>query len=426
MNIDLKVCGITSTSSIKIAAENKIGSLGFASDNLPGPNTCNDDTIKNLIQECDYYKIDSVLLTRHQSLKELIAQIDYTKPKTISCSYFFSKNDLLYLKSVFKKLKIGIALNAKKFDEKYLNSIKLLVDVFYYDLNIYTKNDIITYSLKDCLKQIQFIKKFNTPVYIGGGINNKNAKKVIEETSPNGLDISRSLKDENNNISLLKTNGVKTVELGVQSTNDAVLKSVGRPCEFQRVKSAVKIIRDNELKLGLQLMPGLPLDNELIFMESVNDVISLKPDFVRIYPTLVIKNTELFEMYNFGNYVPWSLDRMIELVKISLIAFQKADIPAIRVGLHADPSMLENFVAGPYHPSFKYLVDRLIARDKMFNLLNRLGEHPKSITFKVPSRQVSLFLGHKKDNILAIKEKFGIHNILLKQIDNQKDIELVG
>jgi len=206
MNIDLKVCGITSTSSIKIAAENKIRSLGFASDNLPGPNTCNDDTIKNLIQECDYYKIDSVLLTRHQSLKELIAQIDYTKPKTISCSYFFSKNDLLYLKSVFKKLKIGIALNAKKFDEKYLNSIKLLVDVFYYDLNIYTKNDIVTYSLKDCLKQIQFIKKFNTPVYIGGGINNKNAKKVIEETSPNGLDISRSLKDENNNISLIKLN----------------------------------------------------------------------------------------------------------------------------------------------------------------------------------------------------------------------------
>ena len=206
MNIDLKVCGITSTSSIKIAAENKIRSLGFASDNLPGPNTCNDDTIKNLIQECDYYKIDSVLLTRHQSLKELIAQIDYTKPKTISCSYFFSKNDLLYLKSVFKKLKIGIALNAKKFDEKYLNSINLLVDVFYYDLNIYTKNDIVTYSLKDCLKQIQFIKKFNTPVYIGGGINNKNAKKVIEETSPNGLDISRSLKDENNNISLIKLN----------------------------------------------------------------------------------------------------------------------------------------------------------------------------------------------------------------------------
>tara|TARA_B100000686_G_C16673921_1_gene908023 strand:- start:309 stop:1325 length:1017 start_codon:yes stop_codon:yes gene_type:complete len=237
---------------------------------------------------------------------------------------------------------------------------------------------------------------------------------------------THSLLVNQNNISLLKTNGVKTVELGVQSTNDAVLKSVGRPCEFQRVKSAVKIIRDNELKLGLQLMPGLPLDNELIFMESVNDVISLKPDFVRIYPTLVIKNTELFEMYNFGNYVPWSLDRMIELVKISLIAFQKADIPAIRVGLHADPSMLENFVAGPYHPSFKYLVDRLIARDKMFELLNLLEDLPKTVTFRIPSRQVSLYLGHKKDNILAIKKKFGIQHIIFEQIDNQEDLELVA
>jgi len=210
MNINLKVCGITSTSSIKIAAENNIKSLGFASKNLPGPNTCNDDKIKNLIQECDYYKIESVLLTRHHSLQELISQIDYTKPKTISCSYFFSKEDLLYLKSIFKKIKIGIALNPKKFDETYIDSIQFLVDIFYYDLNIYTKKDIITYSLKDCLKQIQFLKKFNTPIYIGGGINNKNAKKIVDATLPNGLDVSRGLKDKDNNISLLKLSRLQT------------------------------------------------------------------------------------------------------------------------------------------------------------------------------------------------------------------------
>mgnify|MGYP003305473855 FL=1 len=131
-------------------------------------------------------------------------------------------------------------------------------------------------------------------------------------------------------------------------------------------------------------------------------------------------------MYKSGNYVPWSLDRMIELVKNSLIAFHKADIPVIRVGLHADPSMLENFVEGPYHPSFRYLVDRLIARDKMFELLNLLQDLPKTITFRVPSRYVSLYLGHKKDNILAIKNKFGIQHIIFKQIDNQEDLELVA
>ncbi len=208
--INLKICGITSVSSIKIAAENNVKLLGFASNNLPGPNTCNDEEIKNLIEECDYYKIESVLLTRHQTLKELIAQIDFTKPKTISCSYFFPKEDLLSLKSIFKKLKIGIAINPKKFDKTYLSDIHSLTDIYYYDLNVYTDNEIITYPLNDCLDHIQFLKTFNIPVFIGGGINNNNAKNIVKVASPNGLDVSRSLKDENNDISLLKLNELQT------------------------------------------------------------------------------------------------------------------------------------------------------------------------------------------------------------------------
>ena len=209
-NINLKICGITSVSSIKIAAENNVRLLGFASNNLPGPNTCNDEEIKNLIEECDYYKIESVLLTRHKTLKELITQIDFTKPKTISCSYFFPKEDLQSLKSIFKKLKIGIAINPKKFDKTYLNDIHSLTDIYYYDLNVYTDNEIITYPLNDCLDHIQFLKTFNIPVFIGGGINNNNAKNIVKVASPNGLDVSRSLKDENNDISLLKLNELQT------------------------------------------------------------------------------------------------------------------------------------------------------------------------------------------------------------------------
>ena len=209
-NINLKICGITSVSSIKIAAENNVKLLGFASNNLPGPNTCNDEEIKNLIEECDYYKIESVLLTRHKTLKELITQIDFTKPKTISCSYFFSKEDLQSLKSIFKKLKIGIAINPKKFDKTYLSDIHSLTDIYYYDLNVYTDNEIITYPLNDCLDHIQFLKTFNIPVFIGGGINNNNAKNIVKVASPNGLDVSRSLKDENNDISLLKLNELQT------------------------------------------------------------------------------------------------------------------------------------------------------------------------------------------------------------------------
>ncbi len=237
---------------------------------------------------------------------------------------------------------------------------------------------------------------------------------------------THSLLVSSNKISLLKENNVKTVELGIQSTNDRVLQAVGRPCDFETVKSAVDSIRKNGLRLGLQLMPGLPEDDENIFMKSVQDVIGLTPDFVRIYPTLVIKNTELYEMYKLEKYLPWKLNRMVRLVKDALIAFQKENIPVIRVGLHADPSMLENLVDGPYHPAFRYLVDSLIARGKMFDLLDQLQKIPQTLTFKVPSREVSLYLGHKKDNIHAIQNRYGINNVLIQQIGDQEDLQLVA
>jgi histone acetyltransferase (RNA polymerase elongator complex component) len=266
------------------------------------------------------------------------------------------------------------------------------------------------------------------------GLPEERQKRLLQAVEPSiysgevhSIRVStHSLLVNSHNISLLKENNVKTVELGIQSTNDRVLQAVGRPCDFDIVKSAVDSIRKDGLRLGLQLMPGLPEDDENIFMKSVQDVIGLMPDFVRIYPTLVIKNTELYEMYKLGKFLPWKLNRMVRLVKDALIAFQNENIPVIRVGLHADPSMLENFVDGPYHPAFRYLVDRLIAREKMFNLIDQLQKIPESITFKVPSRQVSLYLGHKKDNIQAIQNMYGINNILIQQIGDQEDLQLVA
>ena len=203
-NIDLKVCGITSSDSIITAANNNIRSLGFASNNLYGPNTCDDDLIKNLIEECDDYKIESVLLSRYHSTYDLVKQIDYTKPKIISCSYFFKKSNLSYIKNIFKKLKIGIATNPKNFDKKYFESVSSIVDIFYYDLNIYKSNKIETFSIYQYIDQINFLKLLEKPIYIGGGINHKNAKIVIDTVKPTGLDVSRSLKDQNNNISEIK------------------------------------------------------------------------------------------------------------------------------------------------------------------------------------------------------------------------------
>ena len=202
--IALKICGITDVKSVITAHKNKIKSLGFASNNLDGPNTVNDKKIKNLIKECNYYKIESVLLTRFFSLDELIKQIDYTKPKIISCSYHYSATDLKKIKKIFKKLKIGIAINPEKFDKNYIYSVKDIVDVFYYDLNVYKKNTIKTYPIRKCTKQISFIKKVAKSIFIGGGVSEKNAHEIINIAKPDGLDISRSLKGKTASLSNLK------------------------------------------------------------------------------------------------------------------------------------------------------------------------------------------------------------------------------
>tara|TARA_B110000196_G_C21098004_1_gene641052 strand:- start:100 stop:750 length:651 start_codon:yes stop_codon:yes gene_type:complete len=197
----LKICGITNTQSVKTAYANKITSLGFASNNLNGPNTATDKKIKLLIKECKYYKIESVLLSRYVKLDKLIEQIDFTKPKTISCSYHFSKTELNVLRKTFKRLKIGIAVNPENFNIEYLKNIKKIVDVVYYDMNVYRKKTIKTYSLAKCLKQIQLVKNLSIPVFIGGGINEKKARKIINILKPDGIDISRSLKNAKNIIS---------------------------------------------------------------------------------------------------------------------------------------------------------------------------------------------------------------------------------
>ena len=202
--ISLKICGITNLQSVKMAYKNKIKSLGFASNNLNGPNTVTDKKIQLLIKECKDYKIESVLLTRYVSLDKLVEQIDFTKPKTISCSYHFGKNELQVLKSTFKRLKIGIAVNPENFNMAYLKDIKKIVSVIYYDMNVYKTKRIKTYALVQCLIQIQSIKNLSIPVYIGGGINEDKVKEIINLLNPDGIDVSRSLKNAKNIISSKK------------------------------------------------------------------------------------------------------------------------------------------------------------------------------------------------------------------------------
>ena len=104
----------------------------------------------------------------------------------------------------FDRLKIGIALNPESFNISYLRNIKNIVNVIYYDLNVYKTKSIKTYALVKCLKQIQYIKSLSIPVFVGGGINENKAKEIINLLNPDGIDVSRSLKNTKNVISSKK------------------------------------------------------------------------------------------------------------------------------------------------------------------------------------------------------------------------------
>lgn len=151
---------------------------------------------------------------------------------------------------------------------------------------------------------------------------------------------------------------VETIELGVQSLVDEVLEISQRGYSSERVKGAVELIRKGGWRLGLQLMLGLPGDSPARFAETVARALALKPDFVRIYPTLVVTGTELAEWYRSGSYVPLPLDEAISWCVPAYEAFHRARIPVARLGLHPDPELQKpgTVVAGPCHPAFGYLV----------------------------------------------------------------------
>lgn len=160
-------------------------------------------------------------------------------------------------------------------------------------------------------------------------------------------------------LDLLKRYGVTTVELGVQSMDNAVLKKSGRGHASEDTRTAVRLLRGNGFKIGVQIMPGLPGDTDETILYTAYKVADMVPDFIRIYPALVIKDTPLERLYLKGLYKPWQLKDMIIICSKIMTVFEKYRIPVVRVGLYVTEDLKQNIVAGPMHPSFRQLAERI-------------------------------------------------------------------
>ena len=217
----------------------------------------------------------------------------------------------------------------------------------------------------------------------------------------------------------LKKYGVKTIELGVQSSNDYILKKAGRGHTFEDVKKASKLIRWYGFNLGHQMMVGLPDSTKIDELNTAKDLIRLKPKMVRIYPVLVLKNTKLEREYISGEYQPISLNQAIERCKELVYMFNKKKINVIRIGLQntdiiSEPGSKESeVVAGPYHPAFGQLVADSIWYDSIVYRIKKFNVKVKKIKIEVNPLEINNVVGHKRENILKLKEMYDVDIIVI-------------
>ncbi len=207
-------------------------------------------------------------------------------------------------------------------------------------------------------------------------------------------------------LDLLKRYGVTTIELGVQSSADEVLRLNNRRHSFDDVKAASELIKEYGISLGHQMMLGMYGSDEAKDMKTVRDIIEMQPSCVRIYPVITLKDTALEKLYDAGEYTPYTLAQAAEICCAAVKLFRKNNIDVIRMGLHASEDLEDNnAVAGPYHPAFGEIVESLIYREKIENAIVP-GE--KVCEFQCPQKDISKAVGHKQMNKKYIWEKYGV------------------
>ena len=217
----------------------------------------------------------------------------------------------------------------------------------------------------------------------------------------------------------LREHGVVCVELGVQSMDKDVLSASGRDYDAACVRNAVRLIKEYDLKAGVQLMPGLPCDDYAKSMSAAWELVALKPDLARIYPTVVLADTPLADLYQAGSYTPLTLAAAINISCDMTAVFMASDIPVIRLGLNPSSSVENALIEGPYHPSFGGMVYSALAWEQAKTLLR---ESPNSKHLYAHPDYLSVLIGHGGENKKNLRENYG--NIAVKSLDTLPEYAL--
>ena len=185
--------------------------------------------------------------------------------------------------------------------------------------------------------------------------------------------------------------------------DDYVLKANNRGHSSSDVIRASKLIKKYNFSLGLQMMTGLYSSTYDKDIYTAHKFIELSPDTVRIYPTVIMKETELANLYLSGKFAPYTLEESVDLCSRLIIMFEKADINIIRLGLHYSDSLVKNSLGNNYHPAFKELCENRIFYNYFIEKTSMIDK-AKNFTVYINEKSLSKFYGQKKSNLKSFSE----------------------
>lgn len=221
-------------------------------------------------------------------------------------------------------------------------------------------------------------------------------------------------------LEILKKYGVTSIELGCQSMDDEVLFNNRRGHTAHDVEKASRLIKSYGFELGHQMMTGLYSSSPQKDIITAEKIIELRPDTVRIYPTVILENTENAERYRNGEYIPQTLEESVSLCAKLLAMFNKAGIPVIRLGLHSGGNVEEGYIAGAYHPAFREMCESRIYYENAVEMLKGMPQGEAEIL--VCRRYISMMNGQKKENIKKL-QALG-YNVKVKGDDAMSKYEI--
>jgi histone acetyltransferase (RNA polymerase elongator complex component) len=247
------------------------------------------------------------------------------------------------------------------------------------------------------------------------------AHGFIKQGEVNGIRFStRPDTISRESLELLRDYPVQTIEIGVQSMDDQVLSKSRRGHTARDTEMAVQLLNTTPYEIGLQMMIGLPGDSEASMQMTARKIAGFTPDFVRIYPAVVLKGSPMAAWYAEGKYHPLPLDEAVKQAKGLYLFFKDKAIPVIRMGLQASEELdaEKTVLAGPYHPAFGHLVLSNIWLEKASELLAAEKISHARAVFHVRPENISNLRGQRNGNILRLMERFHLEAIDVKPDEN--------